>query len=73
MLSLRFIESLKILEQVGKVSYLLASPPFLEEVHNIFHVSQLKRYFRDDTHKLVYLELEIEIEYALSKSISYCI
>jgi len=44
----------EILERVGEVVYILALPPSLEGVHNVFHVSQLRRYIRDESHVLDY-------------------
>jgi hypothetical protein len=39
----RFIGPFKILEKRGEVAYQLELPPQLLDVHNIFHVSQLKK------------------------------
>ena len=58
-LSLRYIGSFEILEQVGKASYRLALPPSLEAVHNVFHVSQLRKYVRDESRVLDHTELEL--------------
>jgi hypothetical protein len=44
-LTLRFIGPLKILEKRGEVAYLLKLPPQLSDVHDVFHVSQLKEMF----------------------------
>ena len=38
------------MEQVGPVAYRLALPPSLKGVHDVFHVSQLRRYVRDEKH-----------------------
>jgi hypothetical protein len=39
----RFIRPFKILENSGEVAYQLELPPQLSDVHDIFHVSQLKK------------------------------
>jgi hypothetical protein len=44
-LSPRYIGPFPILEKCGKVAYKLELPPSLVGVHNIFHVSQLKKCF----------------------------
>jgi len=59
-LSLRYIGPFEILERVGEVAYRLALPPSLEGVHNVFYVSQLRRYIRDESHILDYSELELQ-------------
>ena len=51
-LSLRYIGPFEILDRVGEVAYRLALLPSLEGVHNVFHVSQLRRYIRDESHVL---------------------
>jgi hypothetical protein len=42
-LVLRFIGPFKILEKRGEVAYQLELPPELSDVHDVFHVSQLKK------------------------------
>jgi hypothetical protein len=42
----RFIGPFKILEKRGEVSYQLELSPQLSDVHDIFHVSQLKKCLR---------------------------
>jgi hypothetical protein len=39
----RFIGPFKILEKRGEIAYHLELPPQLSDVHDIFHVSQLKK------------------------------
>jgi hypothetical protein len=45
-LSPRYIGPFPILEKCGKVAYKLDLPPSLTGVHDIFHVSQLKKCLR---------------------------
>jgi hypothetical protein len=44
-LSPRFIGRFKILERVGEVAYRLELPVQLSDVHDVFHISQLKKGF----------------------------
>jgi hypothetical protein len=39
----RYIGPFKILEQRGEVAYQLKLPPQLSDVHDVFHVSQLRK------------------------------
>jgi hypothetical protein len=39
----RYIGSFKIIDRKGEVAYQLELPPQLSEVHDVFHVSQLKK------------------------------
>ena len=49
-LSHRFIGPYEVIEKVGLVAYRLALPPELEKIHNVFHISMLKRYRSDPSH-----------------------
>ncbi|OAY81215.1 Transposon Ty3-G Gag-Pol polyprotein [Ananas comosus] len=51
-LSPRFIGPYEVLERIGPVAYRLALLPNLSGVHNVFHVSTLRRYVFDPTHIL---------------------
>jgi hypothetical protein len=42
----RYIGPFKILEQRGEVAYQLELPPQLSNVHDVFHVSQLRKCLR---------------------------
>ncbi|MCI33833.1 putative retrotransposon gag protein, partial [Trifolium medium] len=46
----RFIGPYQILGRVGKVAYRIVLPPSLSNLHNVFHVSQLRKYVPDPTH-----------------------
>ncbi|CAJ2672989.1 unnamed protein product [Trifolium pratense] len=49
-LTSRFIGPFEILKRVGKVAYRIALPPSLANLHDVFHVSQLRKYVSDPTH-----------------------
>ena len=49
-LSPRFIGPYEVIEKVGPIAYLIALPPDLEKIHNVFHVSMLRRYRSDPSH-----------------------
>ena len=51
-LSPRFIRPYEVLERIGPVAYHLALPPELAKLHNVFHVSMLRRYRSDESHIL---------------------
>ncbi|XP_057962159.1 uncharacterized protein LOC131153730 [Malania oleifera] len=55
----RYIGSFEILERIGPVSYRVALPPALSRVHDVFHVSVLRKYMPDPSHVLNYEPLEI--------------
>jgi hypothetical protein len=46
----RFIGPYQILERIGEVAYRIALPPSLANLHEVFHVSQLRRYIPDPSH-----------------------
>ncbi|XP_060211808.1 uncharacterized protein LOC132639374 [Lycium barbarum] len=49
----------KVLERVGPVSYKVALPPELDKIHNVFHVSMLRRYRSDPSHVLPAKTIEV--------------
>ena len=49
-LSPKFIGPYEVIEKVGLVAYRLALPQNLEKIHNVFHVSMLRRYRLDPSH-----------------------
>ena len=51
----------EILSIVGLVAYQLALPPNLK-VHNVFHISILKRYVHDATHVINWNDVQVEPE-----------
>ncbi|KAK5826003.1 hypothetical protein PVK06_020904 [Gossypium arboreum] len=61
-LSPRFIGPYEISERVGPVAYRLLLPPELERIHNVFHVSMLRRYRSDPSHVINPSEVEIQAD-----------
>ena len=60
-LSPRFIGPFEILERVGTVAYRLALPPSMSGVHEIFHVSMLRKYTPDLAHIVDWGQIEVDI------------
>jgi hypothetical protein len=55
----RYIRPFKILEQRGEVAYQLELPPQLSDVHDVFHVSQLRKCLRVPEGQMPLKELTI--------------
>ena len=64
-LSPRYIGLYEIIEKVGPLAYRLALPSEFSRLHDVFHVSMLRRYRSDPSH--VIQEPEVEI----SKDLTY--
>ena len=61
-LSPRFIGPFEILERVGTVVYRLALPPNMSGVHEVFHISMLRRYTPDPAHVVDWREIEVDTD-----------
>ncbi|KAG8474789.1 hypothetical protein CXB51_031478 [Gossypium anomalum] len=59
-LSPRFIGPYEVSERIGPVAYRLILPPELERIHNVFHVSMLRRYRSDPLHIINPSEIEVQ-------------
>ncbi|KAA0031865.1 pol protein [Cucumis melo var. makuwa] len=59
-LSPRFVGPFEILERISPVAYRLALPPSLSKVHDVFHVSMLRKNVPDPSHVVDYEPLEID-------------
>jgi hypothetical protein len=46
----KFIGPYQIISRVGPVAYQVALPPLLSNIHDVFHVSQLRKYITDPSH-----------------------
>ena len=61
-LSPRLIRPFEILERVGTVAYRLALPPSMSGVHEVFHVSMLRRYTPDPVHVVDWGEIKVDTD-----------
>ncbi|XP_073137080.1 uncharacterized protein [Henckelia pumila] len=56
----RYVGPFEILDKVGTLEYRLALPPDMSRIHNVFNVSQLRKYIPNPTHVLEIEPLIIE-------------
>ena len=63
-LSLRFIGSYEILERNGPMAYRLALPLEFTKLHNVFHVSMLRRYHSDGSHILPIQVVQVQADFS---------
>ena len=61
-LSPRFIGPYEVLERIGPMVYRLALPPELAKLHNVFHVSMLRRYRSDESHILPVQDVQVQAD-----------
>ena len=66
-LSPRFIGPYEILERIGSVAYRLALPTELAKLHDVFHVSMLRRYRSDESHILPVQEIQVHEDFSYDK------
>ena len=61
-LSPRFIGPFEILERIDMVAYRLALPPNMSGVHEVFHVSMLRKYTPDPAHVVDWGQIEVDTD-----------
>ena len=61
-MSPRFIGPYEVLERIGHVAYRLALPLELVKLHNVFHVSMLRRYLFDESHILQVQDVQVQVD-----------
>ena len=59
-LSPRFVGPFEILDKIGSAVYRVALPPALSKIHNVFHISNLRKYIPDSKHVIKYEPLRIQ-------------
>jgi hypothetical protein len=62
----RYVRPFKIIDHKGEVAYQLELPPQLSKVHDVFHVSQLKKCLRvpEEQLPMEYLDLGGDLTYS---------
>ena len=61
-LSPRFIGPFEILERIGTVAYWLALSPSMSGVHEVFHVSMIRKYIPDPAHVVDWGQIEVDTD-----------
>jgi hypothetical protein len=62
----RYIDPFRIVARRGQVAYKLELPPQFSHIHDVFHVSQLRKCFKESPHRAVdheMLELQNDLSY----------
>ncbi|KAA3484327.1 receptor-like protein kinase [Gossypium australe] len=49
------------------MTYRLAFPPKIEEIHNVFHISMLRQYISNPSHVITPSEIELELDLLYSE------
>ena len=66
-MSPRFIRPDEILERIGPVAYRLALPLELTKLHNVFHVSMLRKYRSDESHILPAHDIQVQSDFTFDE------
>jgi len=64
----RYCVPFEILDKIGPVAYQLALPPTMR-VHDVFHISLLKKYIKDVDHFIDWSILQVEGDILCSRNI----
>ena len=56
----RYTGPFEIVERIGTLAYRLDLPPQLSHVHNVFHVSMLRKYEPDPSHVIMWTDVPIQ-------------
>ena len=66
-LSPRFIGPYEILERIGPVTYCLALPLELAKLHNVFHVSMLRKFRFDESHIFPVQDIQVQSDFSFDE------
>ena len=66
-LSPRFIGPYEILDRIGLVAYRLALTSELAKLHNVFHVSMLRKYHYDESHILLVQDIQVQLNFTFGE------
>jgi hypothetical protein len=61
-MSPRYVGPFLVTEVVGPVSYRVKLPPNLAGVHDVFHVSTLRKYVHDPLHMINFEPLQVQAD-----------
>ncbi|XP_050886111.1 uncharacterized protein LOC127091493 [Lathyrus oleraceus] len=61
-LSPRYIGSYQIIERIREVAYRFSLPPSLSEMHDVFHVSQLRKFIPYSLQPILPDSIEVEVD-----------
>ena len=56
------LDPFEVLERIGTVGYRLALPPSMSGVHEVFHVSMLRKYTPDPAHVVDWGQIEVNTD-----------
>ncbi|XP_050890279.1 uncharacterized protein LOC127095667 [Lathyrus oleraceus] len=61
-LSPRYVGPYQIIDMIGEVAYILALPPSLYKMHDVFHVSLLRKFIADSLQHILPDSAEVELD-----------
>ena len=63
----RFISPFEVLERIEPVAYRSALPPELAKLHDVFHVSMLRKYHYDESHILPIQDIQVQLDFTFDE------
>ena len=63
-LSPGYVGPFEVVEKVGSLAYRVALPQNLEKIHNVFHVSSLRKYVYDASHVVEIEPIQLDENFA---------